>query len=228
MTRCRALTAFHDLLRARSGVATIEFALSVPLLLSVGLWGVETANVAMVHMRINQLATQIADNASRIGDTSQLSNRKIYESDIDDILAGANIQSGNIGLFDHGRVIISSLEVVPGEADQQYIHWQRCMGAKDVTSAYGGEGTGLGGGLSGMGPAGDEITASKGDAVMFVEVTYDYQPIVSKLFTAAKTISTTAAFNVRDSRDLTQIYQRDPNNPDRVASCDVFEGYPKT
>lgn len=219
----RAASLLQRLACARSGVATIEFALSVPLLLTVGMWGVETANVAMVHMRINQLATQIADNGSRIGDTSQLTDRKIYETDINDLLAGANIQSGNIDLFEHGRVIISSLEVVDGTEDQQYIHWQRCKGVKHVVSDYGAEGKGLDGSLSGMGPSDDQITATKGDAVIFVEITYDYQPLISKMFTAAGTIKTTAAFNVRDSRDLTQIYQRDPDHPDTVASCSVYD-----
>ena len=31
------------------------------------------------------------------------------------------------------------------------------------------------------------------------------------------------AFNVRDSRDLTQIYQRNTSDPDPVASCDRHE-----
>lgn len=227
MTRCPALPGLlRRLARARSGVATIEFALSVPLLLTVGMWGVETANVAMVHMRVNQLATQIADNASRIGDTSQLTDRKIYESDIDDLLKGADIQSGNIHLFDHGRVIISSLEVVPGTTDQQYIHWQRCKGDKHFVSDYGTQGTGLDGSLLGMGPSGGQVTATPGDAVIYVEVSYDYQPLISKMFTSATTIKTSAVFNVRDSRDLSQIYQRDSNNPDPVADCNVYDSYP--
>ena len=102
------------LARANSGVAMLEFALSLPLLFTAGLWGVEVANQAMVQMQISQLAEHIADNASRIGDTSTLENRKIYESDIDDLFMGANIQGGSrIDFFDHGRVILSSLEVDP-------------------------------------------------------------------------------------------------------------------
>ena len=56
-----------------------------------------------------------------------------------------NLQAGTAtDLFEHGRVIISSLEVVPGSASkQQYIHWQRCMGAKEWDSTYGEEGDGL-------------------------------------------------------------------------------------
>jgi hypothetical protein len=38
------------------------------------------ANYAVVNMRVSQLTEQIADNASRIGDTSTLEDRKIYEA----------------------------------------------------------------------------------------------------------------------------------------------------
>ncbi len=48
-----------------------------------------------------------------------------------DLLQGAHIQSGRqIEFFDNGRAIISSLQV--DEDDNQYIHWQRCMGVKNV------------------------------------------------------------------------------------------------
>lgn len=206
---------------ARSGVAAVEFALSLPLLLTAGLYGVETANLAVTHMRVSQIAMQIADDASRIGDQSALQNKKIYESDIDDLLFGGALQGGGLYLLADGRVIISSLEVVPSTTNQ-YIHWQRCKGQMNVASAYGPQGTGATGGLNGMGPAGNIVTANPGDAVMFVEISYTYQPIVSKYFAPSTLISTTASFNVRDSRDLSQVYQLDSSNPSPVASCSTF------
>lgn len=209
------------LARARSGVAAVEFALSLPLLLTAGLYGVETANLAVTHMRISQIAMQIADDASRIGDQSALQNKKIYESDINDLLLGGQLQGGGLNVLANGRVIISSLEVVPSTSNQ-YIHWQRCKGLKPVTSAYGSQGAGTAGGLSGMGPPANMVTANPGDAVMFVEITYIYQPIVGTIFAPKTQISTTASFNVRDSRDLSQVYQLDASNPSPVASCSTY------
>jgi hypothetical protein len=209
---------------SRSGVAATEFALTLPFLLGSGLMGLEIANRAIVSMQISQIATQIADNASRIGDTSTLDNRKIYEADIDDLLRGASVQTGDrIALYQHGRVIISSLEVVPGTDDQQYIHWQRCAGKKKHVSSYGLEGDGLTSGISGMGPAGHQVWAFKGEAVIFVEVAYDYQPLVGTTFGLPSEIDSTASFTVRDDRDLTQIYQRDPSNPNTVADCATYD-----
>lgn len=210
-----------------SGVAATELALSAPVLLVAGLYGTEMANLTITHMRINQLAVHIADNASRIGDTSTLQDRRIYESDINDLILGANIQAGaGLAVFERGRVIISSLEV-DAETGKQYIHWQRCRGAKVADSSYGEQGDGLGATvLTGMGPAGQEVQAQPGDAVIFVEIQYDYRPLVSDGFVKNDTVNTFAAFTVRDDRDLSQIYQRDPSTPDQVQTCDVYRGTP--
>jgi hypothetical protein len=221
----RAANFLRRLRECRSGVALTEFALAAPLLMTAGLWGTEVAWLALTHLRISQTAMEIADNASRIGDTSSLQYRKIYESDIDDVLRGSNLEAGNsVNLFKHGRVIISSLEVVPGTDSNQYIHWQRCLGEKTWDSSYGEAGDGLtGASIDGMGPPDDEVTAyDKNDAVIFVEIAYDYQPLFSKMFIGDSTIRVHGAFNVRDSRDLSQIYQRDPAKPDPIADCDKY------
>lgn len=105
------MTALRRLLRSRSGVAMTEFALGAPLVLMAGLWGTETANYALTSMKLGQVAVQVADNASRVGDLSTLQNRKVYESDINDVLYGAQLQAGGLKLFQYGRVIISSLQV---------------------------------------------------------------------------------------------------------------------
>jgi hypothetical protein len=219
----RLRLALARLSACASGVAATEFALCLPFLLGAGLMGLEVANRAIVQTQVAQLAAQIADNASRIGDTSTLQDRKIYEQDIDDLLLGAAVQGGSrLNLFGHGRVIVSSLEVVPGTDDRQYIHWQRCVGMKHHVSSYGLEGDGLDGGLPGMGPAGEEVWAFPDESVIFVEVVYDYQSLVGPRFGMSGEIASTASFTVRDDRDLTQIYQRDPAAPDPVASCNTY------
>ena len=210
-------------LRDTSGVAMTEFALGAPLLLMAGLWGAESANYALVNMRMSQLAIQLADNAARVGDTSTLQNRKIYEADINDVLYGAQLQAGELDLYGRGRVIISSLQV-DEETDNQFIKWQRCRGVMEAGSSYGDEGDGLDGSLTGMGPAGAEVFAQPNDAVIFVELIYSYRPLVSDRFIGSHEIRAIASFTVRDKRDLTQIYQRDPDSPDQVQTCDTFRG----
>jgi hypothetical protein len=234
MNRARALLS--RLKSSVSGVAAVEFALSMPFLLFFGLWGIETANYAIVNMRVSQLAFHLADNASRIGDTSELENRKIYEADIEDLLRGADIQSGRLDLFENGRAIISSVErydettnCVAGSGcpaglseDDQFIHWQRCKGEKNIAPVYGTLNAAL---PAGIGPVGREVSAPDDSAVIFVEVHYDYQPLVSDRFINNTTIRAIAAFIVRDSRDLTGIKQRNPGSPDPVSACNVYDSF---
>lgn len=211
---------FRRLASSTSGVAMVEFALGAPFLLVAGLWGTETANYALVNMKVGQLAVHVADNASRIGDTSTLQNRKIYEADLNDVIIGAQIQGGEkIGLYDNGRVIISSVEV--NASGDQYIHWQRCRGAKEVASGFGDEGDIL---ADGIGPDGKEVMAQDGDAVIFVEINYTYQPLISDKFLGSRDIHSIASFTVRDDRDLSQVYQRDPTDPDPIQRCNAFSG----
>lgn len=213
----------RKLVRNCSGAAMTEFALSLPLLTTLGLWGTELANFALVNLKVHELAIHLADNASRVGDTSSLLSRKIYESDINDLFLGSSIQaSAALKFYDHGRAIISSLETQPSNPSQQYIHWQRCKGTKTWTSHYGNSGSNV----SGMGPAGNQVTAPAGEAVIFVEVAYDYQPLISSRFIGATTITSIASFSVRDKRDLTQIYQQNSSSPDPVSACNVYSSFP--
>lgn len=216
------------LARDNRAVAMIEFAFIAPIILLLGLVGIEMANLAVTHMRISQAAMHVADNASRIGDRDQLAAQRIFESDINDLFVGVNLQAGaQVDLLRNGRVIVSSLE---RNADGgQTIKWQRCMGLKNVNSAFGTQGTGATGtDFPGMGRSGQELQAETGQAVMFVEIIYDYQPLLRNSFTepyiTPPEIRSNAAFSVRGTRDLTGVFQRSPAAP--VSVCTLFRETP--
>jgi hypothetical protein len=227
-------STLRALRRNRSGVAMTEFALGAPFLLTAGLWGVETANFAVVNMKVGQIAVHVADNGSRIGDTSTLMNRKLFEEDITDLLLGANIQGGEqLDLYQHGRVIVSSVEIwdqsvhcndngcASGKSDgEQFIHWQRCKGVLAKNSEYGSQNSTL---SDGIGPAGQEVSATPDGAVIFVEVYYDYQPLIALPWLNPTRISTTSAFMVRDKRDLSKIYKR--NAAGTTSGCNSYDTF---
>ena len=205
----------------RTGVAFVEFAFMAPVILSMGMLGTETAYYVITHMQISQVAMQVADNASRVGEQDVLVARPVYESHINESLVGAEKLGETFGIFERGRVIISSLQ--RNDDGGQTIRWQRCRGAKVYDSSYGEEGEGATGtSFPGMGETGREITAANGTAVIFVEIAYDYESITPFDFMDGQEIVYTAAFNVRDTRDLRGLFQRDPNNPDPVARCNVY------
>lgn len=197
-------------------LAAVEFALALPVLLTLGLLGLDTANFVITHMRISQVALHVADNASRVGELNVLVARKVHEQDINDVMIGAAHYAGGLDIATNGRIILSSLE--RNAQGGQWIHWQRCFGAKVHPSSFGNAGDGASGtALAGMGLPGNLITASSGDAVMFVEVAYDYQSISPFSVLDGREISYTGSYLVRDPRDLTRIYQNSPAVA--VASC---------
>lgn len=199
-----------------SGLAMVEFAFAAPLLLGMGMLGTDTAYLVITHMQVSQIAMQVADNASRVGEQDVLTARKVFERDIAETLIGAEKLGENIDIFQQGRIIISSLQ--RNAQGGQTIRWQRCRGALNVPSSFGVEGDGATGtSFPGMGFAGRQITASQGTAVMFVEVVYDFEPLTPITVFDGRRISYTAAYNVRDNRDLTDIYDGGP-----VASCSTF------
>ena len=104
----RILETFRRIAADGSGAAMTEFALCLPVVTTLGLWGTELANFALVNMKVHELAIHLADNASRVGDTSTLLDRKIYESDINDLFLGSSIQaSASLNFYSHGRAIAS-------------------------------------------------------------------------------------------------------------------------
>jgi hypothetical protein len=238
-TRRIARRPLADLLGATSGVALLEFAFSMPLVMMLGLYAVETTSLAMMNLRVNQAALNLADNAARVGLHNADNREELREIDLNDVLAGARLQGAGWDLAKRGRITLSSLEEHDGD---QLIHWQRCIGLKsgvDYDSHYGqtkptdglqehdgkkekdyDDGVDLK--KKGMGPAGDEVKAPDDSGVMFVEINYQYNPIVSArwLPTGATRIHYTASFIVRDRRIFEKIYN--PNPAATLMTCDKY------
>lgn len=215
----RSLTWLRTHVRALrvdiSGLALIEFAFTLPFILMLTLTGVEYTNYITTRMRVSQVALQIADNAARIGEGTPLQAKRITESDINDLLIGAGLQSSELNLYRHGRVIISNLEPVarPNTTSRFRITWQRCRGNQAHASGFGAAGDTN---LTGIGPSGRQVTTSDDGATIFVEVFYVYTPLVSQRLVPSVSMTETASMMVRDRRDLTQVYNTEGAT---VSSC---------
>lgn len=208
--------------RNRKGLAFVEFAYALPLFTGLALYGLEMSNLALANLRVSQIASNLADTASRVGEHSGLARKQIREMDINDAFQAARIQGETHDMTERGRIILSSLE--RNKNGGQWIHWQRCIGRGIFTSSFGTAGDGrTGTSFPGMGRSGEEIQAPSDSAIMFVEVAYRYKPLINASLLGAPVLRAHAAFLVREPRDLDST-----NNPDNpapaapVASCGVY------
>ncbi|EAQ30235.1 hypothetical protein NAP1_05645 [Erythrobacter sp. NAP1] len=219
----------RSLWKDNSAVAMVEFAFTAPLVLGLGMMGTETAYFTITHMQVSQIAMQVADNASRVGENDVLVARKVFEDDINGTLVGAEKLGARYSIYENGRIIISSLqdnELNDGNSPNgQTIRWQRCRGAKVIDSQYGEEGVGADDnsfpGMGGGPRRNEKIKAESGTAVIFVEVYYTYESVTPFEMFDGTELEYTAAFNVRDKRDISQIYNRE-DDPAPVARCNVY------
>lgn len=187
------------------GAAALEALIVTPPLMLIGLAGLELTNHISTQKRVSELAQIIADDASRAGDSTALGRMPLRESDINDVLDGANLQGRNIDLENNGRVILSSLEQ---DADgQQIIRWRRCSGKAAAGSAYANVSNALAGGGRGIEVRGKLVRAPARDAIMVVELYYDYAPIIPFDLAGynAQRFEAKAVRLVRDNRDLSKI-----------------------
>lgn len=196
-------TLLGRLRRDTAGNSLIEFAVALPLLITLGMYGIELAYMATISMQVSQIAMATADNASRLGQTDNSAvSPTITNKDIDSVMSGAIQQGAAISLQANGRIILSSLEYK--SATRQYIHWQKCRGSLAQTSAYGvADPTATGTVITGMGQTGHAIKAQSGSAVMFVEAYYSYKPLFGTMFVNNVKFRQEAAYIIRDDRNLT-------------------------
>lgn len=215
-------STLQRLKRNESGLAMVEFAVSLPFFLGLTIGGVELANYASVVMQLNQITLHTADSAARIGSNTPTGNKTISEAQIKDVFEGALREGDRIAvggshsyvdpvtnvlsIRGNTRIILSSFEEVSpfsASVPRYRVRWQRCTGtAGFYTSNYGTKATATS--VTGIGPAGRQVTPPPGGVVMFVELQYYFKPMIVNGFTRMTdhTITQIASMVVREKRDL--------------------------
>lgn len=208
MAISKRLRRSYDMMRFNiAGVAAVEFALALPVLMGLTLYGAEAANMAYTSQKIGDIATLTADSISRI-------RLSISNGDVTDALGGIKILGDSIDLRNNGRIIVSSIAPVLDNSNNvtnQKLRWQRCSGALVKTSAFATtQNTNIG--ADGMGPSGRKIAATKGSELIFVEVYYTYRPLISASFFGTPQMSAYAAMAVRE-RTANDLLTNGTNSP---------------
>ena len=225
-TARRARVGGASLRGCTSGVAMMEFAFALPVVLALGLMGLETANYAMAHLRVSNIAMLTADNAARVRDSDRRSrHRRAVHRRQDERRqhqfraerpdhpdrpradAAPEPTSGSAGSAATARSIIRNptANMRPRTAAGAAITngteiYNADRITPNTTNPSSPPQRPL---ITGMGSAQRRSRPQSGTAVMVVEVVYTYQPIIPNSFLAGRQIRYESAFNVRQRNDQT-------------------------
>ncbi len=141
------------------GASMVEFALILPLLITVSLGIYETTNYVLLSAKLNEIAAGVANWVGAQTSTATIT----------DCLIGANLMGTNYNFSGKGEVVVTGLQQV-GSTTSQKLVWQQASagGTSQLT-------TNLGTGQVQYAPFSILLDAN----VIVVEVTYDYQPTFS-------------------------------------------------
>jgi hypothetical protein len=164
-----------ELVSNRSGVAMLEFALSLPLFLGFVLTAIEMANYVMANNRTQRLASMVADLVAQSG----VGNVGVSEGQIYDLFSAVDLTARPFDIRNHGRLVITSVKGTDENNDntvENRILWQRFDGA------YIGGTPVLGcHQASPFARLPRNRMLPLNEILFHVQVTYEYQPIFSRM-----------------------------------------------
>ncbi len=182
----------------KSGLAFLEFALSLPLFLGFALSGIECGNYIMANNRVQRLTTMSADLVAQSGTGSV----GVSEGQIYDLFSALDLTAKPFDIRNHGRIVITGVKGTDNDNNnviENRILWQRFDGGYVATPLVGCAKTSP---LAIL-PRNRQMIL---DEILFhVQVTYQYQPIFSavpfKWLDLPTDFSRTAMFRAR-SKDF--------------------------
>jgi hypothetical protein len=182
----------------RSGVAFLEFALILPLFLGFVLTAMEFAHYVMANNRTQRLAHMTADLIAQSG----VGSVGATEANIYDLFSAIDLTAKPFDIRNHGRVVITSVKGTDQNNDnvvENRILWQRF------------DGHNIGGtpvlGCHTNSPIA-QLPRSRmlplNEILFHVQVSYDYQPIISRMpfvwLNLDTTFTRTAMFRARSAQ----------------------------
>jgi Flp pilus assembly protein TadG len=195
----RLLQKFTQLLRARDGVAAtrariaqficrsdgvaaMEFALNLPLLLLLSFGGFEVSRLLLIQQKTDKIAYIVADVISQ-STTSTLSNAQITQ-----IMTAAAQVMNPMTFGPNGYVIVNSVTKTGNNSPK--VSWQRTGGGTMTKTSQVGA-------VNGTATLPGGITLVDKDNVIIVEVFYNYTPLFGAGYVASKQFYRTAIYKPR-------------------------------
>jgi hypothetical protein len=169
--RLLSLPKLWSQLKADSANVAVEFALALPVLLTMFLASAELGRFVLLHQKVDRVAVTISDLVSRA--------ETISESELDDIFSAAGQVAEPFDLGNLGLVVVSSVINVDGNGET--VAWQRSGGGSFVASSN----VGIEGGSATL-PGDFEVR--EGETAIISEVFFDFEPFLSELIVAPQTL----------------------------------------
>ena len=122
--------ALRRLLRDTAGISAVEFALVLPVLLTVLAAGLELSRVVMASQKVDRATATVGDLVSQA--------RDLAEGDLASVVSAADIVMAPYDLAGDGVVIVTSIGASGGGVP--VVNWQRRFGSGTGASHFGAEG----------------------------------------------------------------------------------------
>jgi Flp pilus assembly protein TadG len=172
---------FRALGRAQQGIAMVEFALALPVLMTLFYGTIEVTRFVLITQKVEKLAHAVADMTAQSATASVAS--------LNQVMAAASDIMNPYAMDTNGRIIISSL--------------YRAADATDATISWRYEGGGTLTAASQLGVVGavpampNAFTFDERENVIAAEVSYRFSPLISSEFFGTTTIYRIAFYKPR-------------------------------
>ena len=168
-------------LRAQQGVAMVEFALALPLLMTVFLGTVEVTRYILITQKVEKLAHTVSDVTAQ--------SKTVTNASLNQVVVAASDIMKPYSMNTNGRIIVSSLYRAPS-ATNGVVNWRyQGGGTLSATSKLGLEGA-----TASMPSA---FTFEERENIIAAEVYYRFSPLVTSAFFGTTTIYRVAFYKPR-------------------------------
>jgi Flp pilus assembly protein TadG len=158
----RAIQTIRRFWKEESGVAAIEFGLTISILIVILMGCFEAGRYILLNQKLDRTSTSVVDLIAQADN--------VTAGVLSDTYAAADEQTRPFDLAGHGRVVVSS--VYKPDTSSAKVQWQ-CAGGGSYTSAA--SSIGSEGGDAAMPTT---FSVDVGENIVVAEVFYDYEPFL--------------------------------------------------
>lgn len=171
----------HRLRAEQQGIAMVEFALALPVLMTLFYGTVEVTRYVLITQKVEKLAHAVADMTAQSATATTAT--------LDQVMAAASDIMNPYTMSSNGRIIISSLYRAAGETDATVSWRYEGGGTLSATSTLGAVGA------TPVMPT--AFTFEERENVIAGEVYYEFSPLISSQFFGTTTIYRIAFYKPR-------------------------------